>query len=169
MTWNSSLVGSEKIDVELWGYREVSRTVAGSSAPQAEIRYLYSLGRNIPNTGDFSFLPEPREEFSLWELGNIRITASSKSEGERYNSAAISNFMQKKLKNGLKCILLGRPVSSCLLHWWSFQPAVEKQHLHFFSAAKLVGNPALNILQHFALSSVLLYKSIVCPLRNVIS
>ncbi|XP_015258358.1 PREDICTED: sushi domain-containing protein 2-like isoform X2 [Cyprinodon variegatus] len=83
MTWNSSLVGSEKIDVELWGYREVSRTVAGLSAPQAEIRYLYSLGRNIPNTGDFSFLPEPREEFSLWELGNIRITASSKSEGER--------------------------------------------------------------------------------------
>ncbi|KAM4579563.1 sushi domain-containing protein 2 [Fundulus diaphanus] len=83
MTWNSSLVQSEKINVELWGYREVNRSTAGSSTLQPEIRYLYSLGRHVPNTGDFSFIPEPREEFSGWELGNIRITASSESEGQR--------------------------------------------------------------------------------------
>ncbi|XP_047238000.1 sushi domain-containing protein 2 isoform X2 [Girardinichthys multiradiatus] len=87
MTWNSSLVESENVNVELWGYREVNRNTAGPSPLQAEIRYLYSLGRNVPNTGDFSFIPEPREEFSVWELGNIRITASSKSEGERYVQA----------------------------------------------------------------------------------
>ncbi|MEQ2157644.1 hypothetical protein GOODEAATRI_003772 [Goodea atripinnis] len=71
------------------GYRLTSRQMVHISTDQesicqAEIRYLYSLGRNIPNTGDFSLIPEPREEFSVWELGNIRITASSKSEGERY-------------------------------------------------------------------------------------
>uniref|UniRef100_A0A3B5LRS1 Sushi domain containing 2 n=1 Tax=Xiphophorus couchianus TaxID=32473 RepID=A0A3B5LRS1_9TELE len=83
MTWNSSLIKSERVNVELWGYREVSRSPAGSSSLQAEISYLYSLGRNISNTGDFSFIPQPRERFSTWELGNIRITASPKSEGER--------------------------------------------------------------------------------------
>uniref|UniRef100_A0A087Y8R0 Sushi domain containing 2 n=1 Tax=Poecilia formosa TaxID=48698 RepID=A0A087Y8R0_POEFO len=83
MTWNSSLTESKRVNVELWGYREVSRSTAGSSSLQAEISYLYSLGRNISNTGDFSFFPQPREKFSMWELGNIRITASSTSEGER--------------------------------------------------------------------------------------
>ncbi|KAM4745424.1 sushi domain-containing protein 2 isoform 2-T2 [Anableps anableps] len=83
MTWNSSLVESENVNVELWGYRETSRSTARSSSLQAEMSYLYSIARNISNTGDFSFIPDPREEFSVWELGNIRITASSKSEGER--------------------------------------------------------------------------------------
>lgn len=35
------------------------------------------------NTGSFSFIPEPSEDYSDWELGNIRITASSKSDGAR--------------------------------------------------------------------------------------
>ncbi|XP_017161997.1 sushi domain-containing protein 2 [Poecilia reticulata] len=83
MTWNISLIESETVNVELWGYREVSRSTAGSSSLKAEISYLYSLGRNISNTGDFSFFPQPREKFSMWEVGNIRITASSTSEGER--------------------------------------------------------------------------------------
>ena len=86
MTWNSSLIGAEKVNVELWGYREFSRSADTnrSSSPQAELSYLYSLGRNLPNTGAFSFIPEPSKDFSDRELGNIRITASSESDGARY-------------------------------------------------------------------------------------
>ncbi|KAJ4922948.1 hypothetical protein JOQ06_021269 [Pogonophryne albipinna] len=87
MTWNSSLIGAETVNIELWGYREFSRStevgVNGSSSLQAELSYLYSLGRNLPNTGAFSFVPEPSEDYSDWKLGNIRITASSKSDGAR--------------------------------------------------------------------------------------
>uniref|UniRef100_A0A3P9H8C7 Sushi domain containing 2 n=1 Tax=Oryzias latipes TaxID=8090 RepID=A0A3P9H8C7_ORYLA len=84
MTWNRSLIQTEKVNVELWGYREVNRSSGPeTSSPQAELRYLYSLGRNVPNSGDFGFDPQPRAEFSSWELGNIRITASFQSEGER--------------------------------------------------------------------------------------
>ncbi|XP_070759880.1 sushi domain-containing protein 2 [Enoplosus armatus] len=81
MMWNSSLVGAEKVNIELWGYREFSRGPEASL--QAELSYLYSLGRNLPNTGAFSFIPEPSKVHSDWELGNIRITASSKSDGAR--------------------------------------------------------------------------------------
>lgn len=88
MTWNSSLIGAEKVNIELWGYREFSRgaeaATNGSSPLQAELRYLYSLGRNLANTGAFSFIPEPSQDYSDWELGNIRITASSKPDGARY-------------------------------------------------------------------------------------
>ncbi|XP_054586249.2 sushi domain-containing protein 2 isoform X2 [Nothobranchius furzeri] len=85
MTWNRSLLKAEEVNVELWGYREVSGSAAdGASALQAEMSFLYSLSRNHPNTGDFSFTPpELKRNFSEWELGNIRITAGSKSEGER--------------------------------------------------------------------------------------
>nr|XP_043882044.1 sushi domain-containing protein 2 isoform X1 [Solea senegalensis] len=87
MTWNSSLIGADEVNIELWGYREVTRsTEAGmnsSSSLQAELSYLYSLGRNQVNTGTFSFMPESSEISSDWEIGNIRITASSKSDGRR--------------------------------------------------------------------------------------
>uniref|UniRef100_A0A8D0DEN9 Sushi domain containing 2 n=1 Tax=Sander lucioperca TaxID=283035 RepID=A0A8D0DEN9_SANLU len=87
MTWNSSLIGAEKVNIELWGYREFNGSTEaganGSSSLQAELSYLYSLGRNLSNTGAFSFIPEASKDFSDWELGNIRITASSKSDGAR--------------------------------------------------------------------------------------
>ncbi|XP_035514372.1 sushi domain-containing protein 2 isoform X1 [Morone saxatilis] len=85
MTWNSSLIGAEKVNIELWGYAEFSRRIEAQnrSALQAELSYLYSLGRNLSNTGAFSFIPEPSHNCSCWELGNIRITASSESDGAR--------------------------------------------------------------------------------------
>ncbi|KAM9393861.1 sushi domain-containing protein 2 [Pholidichthys leucotaenia] len=79
MTWNSNLIAAAKVNIELWGYREFNR----SSSMQAELCYLYSLDRNLPNTGVFSFIPDPKQNFSDWELGNIRITAGSTSEGAR--------------------------------------------------------------------------------------
>nr|XP_046241528.1 sushi domain-containing protein 2 isoform X2 [Scatophagus argus] len=87
MTWDSSVIGAEKVNIELWGYREFSRSTEtetnGSSSLQAEMRYLYSLGRNLFNTGNFSFIPAPAKDYSDWELGNIRITASSMPDGAR--------------------------------------------------------------------------------------
>ncbi|XP_068167879.1 sushi domain-containing protein 2 isoform X2 [Antennarius striatus] len=86
MTWNSSLIGAETVNIELWGYREFNRSAGdttGSLPLQAQISYLYSLGKTLPNTGVFSFTPKPSQEHSDWELGNIRITASSKPDGAR--------------------------------------------------------------------------------------
>lgn len=87
MMWNSSLIEAEKVNIELWGYREFNRsTNAGtdrSSPLEAEMSYLYSLGRNLPNTGAFSFIPKPSQDHSDRELGNIRITASSNPDGAR--------------------------------------------------------------------------------------
>uniref|UniRef100_A0A3Q1HH93 Uncharacterized protein n=1 Tax=Anabas testudineus TaxID=64144 RepID=A0A3Q1HH93_ANATE len=87
MTWNSSLIGAENINIELWGYREFNSSKEAqmnSSRPlQAELRYLYSVGKNQPNTGSFSFIPEASKDYSDWELGNIRITSSSNSDGAR--------------------------------------------------------------------------------------
>ncbi|KAM9810510.1 sushi domain-containing protein 2 [Neosynchiropus ocellatus] len=79
MRWDGRLVGAERVNVELWGYRETPETSRDSS--RAELRYLYSLARNLSNSGSFSFTPEPSEEFSGWELGNIRVTAASASDG----------------------------------------------------------------------------------------
>lgn len=76
MTWNSSGISAQRINIELWGYTE--------SGGGASLRYLYSLRRNLTNTGAFSFTPQPKREYSDWELGNVRITAASNSEGERY-------------------------------------------------------------------------------------
>uniref|UniRef100_A0A672IB95 Sushi domain containing 2 n=1 Tax=Salarias fasciatus TaxID=181472 RepID=A0A672IB95_SALFA len=87
MTWNSSLIRADRINVELWGYREVDRGAAaganGSSSLRAELSYLYSVGRNLPNSGGFSFIPEPKDDYRPWELGNIRIISSAESDGAR--------------------------------------------------------------------------------------
>lgn len=92
--WNSSLIRPDRVNIELWGYREVNRSMAaGTSSLQAELSFLYSLGKNMPNTGTFSFIPEPKENGSEWELGNIRITASLTSEGERYLSTSCNGLL----------------------------------------------------------------------------
>ncbi|KAJ7993649.1 hypothetical protein DPEC_G00256840 [Dallia pectoralis] len=90
MTWNSSLVGSETVNIELWGYNEVNTTtsvatVTDVSAPlRAEWTYLYSLGRGMVNSGSFSFIPEPSQRpYSDWEMGSIRVSSSSNREGVR--------------------------------------------------------------------------------------
>uniref|UniRef100_A0A3Q3WSJ3 Uncharacterized protein n=1 Tax=Mola mola TaxID=94237 RepID=A0A3Q3WSJ3_MOLML len=73
MTWNTSLVRGEKVNIELWGYSETW---------QAEWTYLYSLAKDQPNSGSFSFLPKPAEnDFSSWELGAVRVSPSTYQDG----------------------------------------------------------------------------------------
>ncbi|KAL4609674.1 sushi domain-containing protein 2-like [Arapaima gigas] len=80
MSWNSSQVRADTVNVELWGYRETGEPYSDSWA--ANWMYLYSLGRMVPNNGSFSFLPQPAEKlFSDWELGAVRVSASSHADG----------------------------------------------------------------------------------------
>lgn len=74
------------VHIELWGYQEINTVAAetnGTFLCEASISYLYSICRNLPNAGSFSFLPEPSQDYSDIELGNIRVTASSVSDGAR--------------------------------------------------------------------------------------
>ncbi|KAL2092531.1 hypothetical protein ACEWY4_012329 [Coilia grayii] len=82
MTWNSSLIRAEKIDVELWGYNETGEPYGDSWT--AGWRYLYSVGRAVPNTGSFSFTPSPaKDPHWRWEMGSMRVSPSSSTEGQR--------------------------------------------------------------------------------------
>lgn len=80
MTWNSSLVRAERVNIELWGYRETGKPY--SQYWQGQWEYLYSLAKDQPNNGSFSFLPKPAEDgFSSWELGSVRVSSSSYPDG----------------------------------------------------------------------------------------
>lgn len=80
MTWDTSLVNAEKVNIELWGYRETGKPYG--SDWQAEWTYLYSLAKDQPNNGFFSFVPQPGpNDFSKWELGSVRVSASNHPDG----------------------------------------------------------------------------------------
>ncbi|KAF7661677.1 hypothetical protein LDENG_00254980 [Lucifuga dentata] len=80
LVWNISLVRAERVNIELWGYRETGEPY--SEYWQAKWEYLYSLARDHPNNGSFSFLPKPAENgFSSWELGSVRISPSTYPDG----------------------------------------------------------------------------------------
>uniref|UniRef100_A0A3Q4B3U5 Uncharacterized protein n=1 Tax=Mola mola TaxID=94237 RepID=A0A3Q4B3U5_MOLML len=80
MTWNTSLVRGEKVNIELWGYSETGQPYGDNW--QAEWTYLYSLAKDQPNSGSFSFLPKPAEnDFSSWELGAVRVSPSTYQDG----------------------------------------------------------------------------------------
>ncbi|XP_042364941.1 sushi domain-containing protein 2-like [Plectropomus leopardus] len=80
VTWNTSLVRAERVNIELWGYRETGEPYSDNW--KAEWAYLYSLAKEQPNNGSFSFLPKPAENgFAKWELGSLRISSSTYPEG----------------------------------------------------------------------------------------
>ncbi|KAM9735093.1 sushi domain-containing protein 2-like [Menidia menidia] len=87
MTWNTSLVRAERVNIELWGYRETGKPY--SEEWHGEWEYLYSLAKDHPNNGSFSFLPKPAENgISSWELGSLRVSSSSHPDGMRNVQAA---------------------------------------------------------------------------------
>ncbi|KAL7376656.1 hypothetical protein ABVT39_012807 [Epinephelus coioides] len=80
MTWNTSLVIADRVNIELWGYRETGEPYSANW--QGEWKYLYSLAKDQPNNGSFSFLPKPAENgFASWELGSLRISPSKYPDG----------------------------------------------------------------------------------------
>ncbi|XP_048860645.1 sushi domain-containing protein 2 isoform X2 [Brienomyrus brachyistius] len=82
LSWKPSQIRASTVNVELWAYREMGEPYSDSWA--SEWKYLYSLGKGLPNNGSFSFVPEPAESpFSEWELGVVRVSAGSYSDGTR--------------------------------------------------------------------------------------
>ncbi|XP_029024036.2 sushi domain-containing protein 2-like isoform X2 [Betta splendens] len=80
MMWNTSLVRAERVNVELWGYRETGDPY--SDTWRGEWTYLYSLAKDQPNNGSFSFLPKPAEKgLSAWEVGSVRVSGSRHPDG----------------------------------------------------------------------------------------
>lgn len=80
MIWISSLIKAERVNIELWGYNETGE--AYSANWEAEWKYLYTVGRDVPNSGVFSFTPQIAEKpFFLWDLGSIRVSPSTKPDG----------------------------------------------------------------------------------------
>ncbi|XP_071322895.1 sushi domain-containing protein 2-like [Trachinotus anak] len=80
LAWNTSLVRAERVNIELWGYRETGEPY--SDYWQGGWEYLYSLAKDQPNNGSFSFLPKPAENgFSSWELGSVRVSPSTYPDG----------------------------------------------------------------------------------------
>ncbi|XP_028273444.1 sushi domain-containing protein 2-like [Parambassis ranga] len=80
LTWNTSLVRAERVNIELWGYMETGEPY--SENWQGEWQYLYSLARDQLNNGSFSFLPKPAANgFNKWELGAVRVSPSNYADG----------------------------------------------------------------------------------------
>lgn len=51
---------------------------------QGKWEYLYSLSKDQPNNGFFSFSPKPADSFSSWEIGSVRVSSSSYTDGMPY-------------------------------------------------------------------------------------
>ncbi|XP_063159217.1 sushi domain-containing protein 2 isoform X2 [Candoia aspera] len=86
ITWNHYVLQSSHVNIEAWGYNETGKPYSNNWA--AEWKYLYTLKRNYPNTGQFTFLPVPSAQYSGWEVGVLRISSNDSSEGQQ-NVAAI--------------------------------------------------------------------------------
>ncbi|CAN0333619.1 unnamed protein product [Lampetra planeri] len=90
LNWNASKLRSPAVNVEVWGYRETGE--AYGAAWVAQWLYLYTLARDVDNSGSFTFLPKPAlPEFSVYEFGMLRIASSNYSDGQPNVLAAWSD------------------------------------------------------------------------------
>ncbi|XP_066509305.1 sushi domain-containing protein 2-like [Hoplias malabaricus] len=81
MVWNSSLINSDKVNVELWGYDEPGEPYSEHWSTQWT--YLYTVGRNVTNNGAFSFTPKRSEKpWSNWHMGSMRLSPNTVADGQ---------------------------------------------------------------------------------------
>ncbi|XP_059569285.1 sushi domain-containing protein 2 [Alligator mississippiensis] len=81
VTWMNQTLPTRHINIEVWGYQETGQTY--SETWMAEWKYLYTLGREEPNSGTFTFTPVPAQaNYSSWEVGALRISPSRYSDGQ---------------------------------------------------------------------------------------
>uniref|UniRef100_A0A8C6Z6W7 Sushi domain containing 2 n=1 Tax=Nothoprocta perdicaria TaxID=30464 RepID=A0A8C6Z6W7_NOTPE len=82
LTWKHQMLPATHINIEVWGYEETGKTYSDNWL--AIWKYLYTLAREAPNTGTFSFTPVPgKGNYSTMDFGILRITPSSYSDGQR--------------------------------------------------------------------------------------
>ncbi|XP_066483592.1 sushi domain-containing protein 2 [Tiliqua scincoides] len=86
LTWSPQTLPATHVNIEVWGYNETGTPY--SENWEAEWKYLYSLSRDLPNTGTFTFLPVPSAQYGAWELGALRISSNRYLDGQS-NVAAI--------------------------------------------------------------------------------
>ncbi|XP_053120715.1 sushi domain-containing protein 2 [Hemicordylus capensis] len=86
VTWEPRMLQAAHVNLEVWGYNETGTPY--SESWKAEWKYLYTLSKDAPNTGAFTFLPAPSAQYSAWELGALRISSSKSSDGQS-NVAAV--------------------------------------------------------------------------------
>ncbi|XP_012579147.1 PREDICTED: sushi domain-containing protein 2 [Condylura cristata] len=82
LNWSTEALPAQGVNIELWGYEEEGKPY--SSEWTAHWSYLYSLAKNIPNSGTFTFVPKPAAQmYQRWKVGALRISSSRHSEGEK--------------------------------------------------------------------------------------
>ncbi|XP_060104318.1 sushi domain-containing protein 2 [Heteronotia binoei] len=119
MTWNNQTLGVSQVNIELWGYQETGEPYSKNWT--AEWKYLYTLRKDFPNTGVFSFLPSPSASHSAWELGALRITSNDSLEGQS-NVAAIwssEHALAWHLENAFREDSVAWATAKC--HTWDAQ------------------------------------------------
>ncbi|XP_066116109.1 sushi domain-containing protein 2 [Saccopteryx bilineata] len=90
LTWNTWALPTSSVSIELWGYEETGKPYSGEWT--AKWSYLYSLVTNIPNSGSFTFIPNPAApNYQRWEVGALRIINSQHYAGEKDVHALWSN------------------------------------------------------------------------------
>ncbi|KAJ7322239.1 hypothetical protein JRQ81_018526 [Phrynocephalus forsythii] len=89
VTWNHQMLETKEVNIEVWGYHETGKPY--SSSWTAEWKYLYTLKRSHPNRGEFTFVPTPSALYNDWELGALRISSSTASDGQSNVAAIWSN------------------------------------------------------------------------------
>ncbi|XP_063272358.1 sushi domain-containing protein 2 [Prinia subflava] len=81
LTWTQQTLATTYVNIEVWGYQETGDSY--SENWMAEWKYLYTLAREIPNTGKYSFVPVPAEgNYNTWDFGMLRIIPSKYSDGQ---------------------------------------------------------------------------------------
>ncbi|KAM3937033.1 sushi domain-containing protein 2 [Leptodactylus fuscus] len=79
--WDSQVLTSDLVDIEVWGYTETGEPYSESWSPAWQ--YLYTLEKNHVNNGIFTFIPKPAAaEFAAFEFGSLRIVPSKYDDGE---------------------------------------------------------------------------------------
>ncbi|XP_078588800.1 sushi domain-containing protein 2-like [Branchiostoma floridae x Branchiostoma japonicum] len=72
LTWDRDSFDSASVNVELWGYKE--------EGSQASWDFMYSVARQVPNTGTYTFRPESTPD-SVYHTGKIRVSGFTEQEG----------------------------------------------------------------------------------------
>ncbi|XP_044857293.1 sushi domain-containing protein 2 isoform X7 [Mauremys mutica] len=81
VTWMHQTFPARCINIEVWGYQETGESY--SENWMAEWKYLYTLGKEEPNSGTFTFIPVPaKADYNTWDIGALRISPSNYSDGQ---------------------------------------------------------------------------------------
>ncbi|XP_055976776.1 sushi domain-containing protein 2 [Sorex fumeus] len=90
VTWTTTDLFAQVVNIELWGYQETGKPYSGDW--RAEWSYLYTLAKNIPNSGRFTFTPQPAPQpYQKWRVGALRIVSHDHYEGQKDVQALWSN------------------------------------------------------------------------------